>query len=387
MWAYLSRRLPEITDPLEPVLAELEKLRRGDVLGFVVPHIEALVHGYRTALDSGSASTRDVRRVAASLKSFLDALPDTTRERFPFDAAYVHSLSAEYENSLLLAKTVVLPCYGQWGHSRFALAPGAALDLIFIPGGSSLRDIDLLRYPMIHHEGGHVIWASDPDFLAPFRLEIEERARHLRLQGLSDREAQRERNARKVELFEKAWTPRTGRDCWAQELGMDLVGLWTCGPAFLDAFVDEVESLDEDPYYINTEHPPYEVRAFALLNAADVLGWGSYTGRLEGLLGDWQSSRHAVGRTNDYLALTPKPVVEACVQKVLVRLEHLQLRKCTEESLIRAEQMIESSNYRFGPELLLAAWLMQRRIGSKHYPDWERSTVSELSKQVTLGSQ
>jgi hypothetical protein len=54
---------------------------------------------------------------------------------------------------------------------------------------------------------------------------------------------------------------------------MDVIALWTAGPAYLATFQDTLEDEELNPYQVGQSHPPYEVRANALIDASKRLGW------------------------------------------------------------------------------------------------------------------
>ena len=77
---------------------------------------------------------------------------------------------------------------------------------------------------------------------------------------------------------------------WSHEIAADMIAFWTCGPAYVAALFDVLEYDGLNPYKIGPGHPPYEVRANALLYAGESLGWEAYLSDLRDIVGRWRVS-------------------------------------------------------------------------------------------------
>jgi hypothetical protein len=160
---------------------------------------------------------------------------------------------------------------------------------------------------------------------------------------------------------------------------IDIITLWTCGPAYLAAFHDVVENPDINPPKIDENHPPYELRASTLIGVAERLGWNAHTGRLTQIMVDWRKSRWRSQRTNRYVAFANPDIVHACVDCALDTCERLALPRCTPERVSQIQGMLQQEEIPdFGSELLVAAWVMREQHGEAQYETWEKETIRKL---------
>ena len=166
---------------------------------------------------------------------------------------------------------------------------------------------------------------------------------------------------------------------------MDIIALWTCGPAYLAAFQDVLDEENLDPYQIDQSHPPYEVRADALLAACDGLGWASYTSGIRNRMDAWRGSDHSRKRTNSYLASTSEELTRACVDSSMKVCGALGLPCCTQERIASLDARLKNGHEPdFGTQLILSAWLQWNRLGESAYEEWETDVKASLCDQVTL---
>jgi len=154
-----------------------------------------------------------------------------------------------------------------------------------------------------------------------------------------------------------------------------------CGPAYIACFHDMVENLN--PYEITTTHPPYAVRAEALITAGQELGLGEYATNLKVLSGGWRTSHWKRGYDNRYAALTRPDLVEACTKSAFHFCGSLGIRPCTGK---RVEELSESlsgiDTDEIGINLLVHAWIQFEKYGEEAYSGWERKLVAELTNKV-----
>src|SRR5690606_22985655 len=151
---------------------------------------------------------------------------------------------------------------------NFTPARMPRIDVIDFPGSDDPDGINLLTYPWLYHELGHLLLVLQG---GPFRTTVgqlvdgfvlqQERARLGKAPVVQDRV--RELQAR----LAGAWRPSANHTDWAGEIATDGVAVWSCGPAFLAAYDDSVEG--QQGHIIDDVHPPYEIRTLAVMEAAN----------------------------------------------------------------------------------------------------------------------
>ena len=185
--------------------------------------------------------------------------PSHLGPRFDFDAWMIRSISDEWEQGPASLSQMVIPCHGrEWQHSSLhlpSLDPDAVprIDLITFPGHDSLEDVRLLEYPWLCHELAHnLLFRHDHRFVECIRgqLSLFLTERRSRLVGLA--ETVKARVTELLQRLEALWDPTPDHRNWAHEIASDLIALWSCGPAFLAAYGDEIEKAGLDPFVLDT---------------------------------------------------------------------------------------------------------------------------------------
>src|SRR5712691_5868169 len=124
-----------------------------------------------------------------------------------------------------------------------------------------------LAYPFLTHELGHnALFKYDKVFPQSFWPVLEQVTNGLLRQSLADKGAARSRARDTVTLIRQLWSPTANHYNWAHEIAMDVIALWTTGPAYLATFHDILEDEELNPYLVGQSHPPYEIRANALID-------------------------------------------------------------------------------------------------------------------------
>lgn len=354
--------------------------------------LEAQLRIVRDSVTAGAQDSSLLKYVVSQTEATLEILPRNFGDRFWFDAEMIQSIKKSWNHQVQRLSNTIIPNYGsEWSHasSNIPSAPGSgqgkSINVIYIPGEDSLDDVDLLAYPFMCHELGHnLFFYNDALFVDCFKVELRKVAGSLRLRGLPDKGAAALRAGRLINEMQELWSPGFNHRNWAHETGMDIIALWTCGPAYLAIFQDVVQEGTKDPYLITQEHPPYAVRVEALIKTAERLGWSDYTRDLNRVVKEWRRSRWSTGLTNRYVALADSRLVDACVSCVLDACEKLSLPKCNAKEIERVRGLLRRGEVpAFGTELILAAWLVEQQKGESGFEQWKRATVRELAGSIT----
>jgi hypothetical protein len=250
----LPRRNRQPLDPLQQVLQRVQRRYANSPLSPIGQKLEYLIKGTQEAILAGSAKPEQATRVADHVHQWMEILPHSFGERFDFDATMVKALAEEWSQGCIQLSDMIIPCHrGYWGAKSFWMHPEDGtnfprVDLVFFPGEDNLDDIDLLSYPWFCHEVGHNILSRDHSvFRKNFETRLGKIAKALRLLRIADRGSLQDRSQRVIDDILHMCRPTPNSDSWVHEMTIDIIALWTCGPAYLTAFQDVVENPDINP--------------------------------------------------------------------------------------------------------------------------------------------
>ena len=258
------------------------------------------------------------------------------------------------------------------------------IDLILLPKQDRLEDVDLLAYPLLVHEMNHYLLLRYESFFIPFFMAaLKGVAASMRLGAISDRGSARIRANSKVDDLLRFWTPRPDQKNWGHEIAVDVVSLWMTGPAYLACFQDVVDTPDLNPYEITPTHPPYAVRAAALINVAHEIGLKPYSSTLETFVEQWRDSQWTKKRDNRYLFLARADLIEACTKTAIDFCKSVGIEPCT----IRRIQDLEASLHNFraddiGIDTLIYTWLKFEREKESAYGSWESQFTNDVTSRI-----
>lgn len=340
---------------------------------------------------SRSLSGDELARLCAYVCDVVDRLPQNFGERFFFDAAFIGALAGDFAKGLPLSG-MIMPRYDQtWGHERLMMPweknaqLGHAVHLVHVRGQDRLQDVDLLDYPWMAHEWGHYIMLRhDSSFSHDFQEKLDQIVKSLRLSALAYSGLPRIISQGRTQELIQFWAPSPDHRNWAHELAIDLLSLWTCGPAYLACFEDCLVKERPDPYMVDQNHPPYSVRAKALVEGAEQLGLGAYARGLRKVVAGWDKSKLHPKRDNRFVRLTKPEMIEACTQASFGLCKSLNLAGCSAgrmESLRGSASNFDTAD--FGVDLLLKARIVYSDKGEAAYNEWEREIVKLLARTVT----
>jgi len=334
----MARRIRTTSQPnrLDEIRTSIERL--------LDTPLRSIAEDVKDQLEFLVTSARECQQNAEILTVFLSQaravlqlIPESFGDRFWFDAQMIAAIADTWNGSdQHLSGTIVPKSASQWAHESAYLTVGSgnerrkSLNVIHVPGRDDLDEIDLLAYPWLCHELAHnLFFYDDTFFIQTFRPNLDKFLGSLRLRAIADHGSAKSKSHALIARIESFWTPTLTHKNWAHEMAMDSVGLWTCGPAFLAAFQDEIEDKTRNPYHLDEVHPPYAVRAIGLIKASKELGWNKHVRRIKELLSVWRKSHWAKHVDNSYLALTEPQLIEATVEGTLATCQSLSLFKCT----------------------------------------------------------
>ena len=305
----MARRNRDRQDQLGKLLVQVQRRFANTPLIVIGDNLANIISDVQRSIQAGGISPEDAERVAAYVASVLDSMPSSFGDRFSFDAQLIHSLAGEYSQGAARFSGMLVPKPSQaWGHETvpmpsFDSETTNAIDVIHLPGDDNPEDIDLLDYAFVCHELGHNILFRDGDaFITAFGQELDAVLAAIQRQAIGIRGSSKQVADATAKQVRGYWTPTADQYNWAHEIAVDVISLWLSGPAYLAAIQDVMEADDLNPYQLGQSHPPYEIRAKALIDAAARLGWAYYTGTIQCLLDRWLSTAPANERTNVHVA-------------------------------------------------------------------------------------
>jgi hypothetical protein len=252
------------------------------------------------------------------------------------------------------------------------------ITLIDIDGKDDIGDIDLLSYPWICHELAHDLLskhdAAFPSrFLPRFRSYIEQNHRRT----VAHRGTALSIAKSNIEQLIQFWSPERHHSNWAHECAMDLIGLWTCGPAYLAAFQDIVQDQTVLPFIVGRGHPPYEARTRALLMGAQILGWFQAAASLEDAM-QTRTSMERPSNENLYNFLTSNEVLNLTVAAAFETCQALRLPRLTPDDIEqKIRGLIHAHALDLGTDLLVAAWLIAFE-GDSNIAVWQERALAPI---------
>ena len=367
--------------------ARVRDLFGGTPLDGLVGHfqyfIEALTHCEGSQRDTGLAS------IGKTIEFYAALFGTSFRERFQVDSWLISDLAAQWSVSGARLSKTIIPAYAQqWSYSLLPLvgdANRAPLEIYVITfkGHDDLSTAKLLDYSWLAHELGHHLLAkAGANYSQEVLAELGLFTTSLTRKSLADSGELRVKTRQLVESLRTYWTPTVNTNDWAHEIAVDVIALWTCGPAFLAAMQDVLEQDGVDPYEITLGHPPYEVRAKVLVEVSEALGWEQEARPIESLLEKWKQSTNATRRTNAYLTLTADTLSGACGGLALRACKAWGLPQCTAALVSRVTKKYEQeASFDTATELILAAWLAYERSRDR-YPGWEAQVLKRLAEEI-----
>lgn len=386
----MPRRERHTQDPLSQALNKIRQRLGQSPLSFISRKVEEAVFTLQQDLQHGLVGEDVASKLSGCIDGMFDLLPQSFGEKFLFDVGMISTFGEEWsQGSIQLSGTIFPKPSANWGH--MSLSPPTygwvvipVIDLVLIPGNDRLEDIDLLVYPFLSHELGHnALFKYDTVFPQSFWPVLEQFTNGQPRQSLPDKGAARTRARDTVTMRHQLWSPTANYYNWAHEIAMDVIALWTTGPAYLATFHDTLENDALNPYQVGQSHPSYEIRANALIDASNRLGWEDSAHGLTERVAHWGRSHWQKERNNRYIACASPDLVRGCVTSVITTCEALSLPRCSADTLDAIQKKLnQGETPDLGSEVLIAAWMQWQQMDKHSFDAWESNVVRELAQAV-----
>lgn len=382
------RRLPYNPASLSALVERVRNKYSGTPLAAIGRKLEDDLGFMLNAVRGGSPEAFAAEALGAFVERVMDLLPQSFGQRFMFDSALMQAVCEEWgQGERVGFSGMMLPGHGRkgWAYQGVPMQPegmGHAhlVKIVHFPGEDSRNDIDLLDYAFLFHELGHdVLNRPECRFAENFAADLNRIVGRWRLRTIPDRGPTKARAKDAIDRTGSLWTPALDQRDWGHEVAVDVIGLWTGGPAYLDTFRRAIEEHEFNPYKMVAHHPPYGARAAALVGAAERVGWGMRAGKLRGIMEGWQRDGRKLGKDNAYATYADPEIVAACVGRALATCEDFVLPRCDQASLDRVAAMLrEGVIPNFGMDLILAAWTVALDQDENAYSRWEGEVIPAL---------
>lgn len=373
-------------DDLRPILLQLQAVAKSP-LHAIVAQLQPLLELAARSRDSEESHRQGLRELVRYTTHVLNRLPQRFGPRFGFDALQIATMREDVGRDSFSG--MLIPRYEQdWGHESVMMpaenGKSNVIDLILMPGQDRLGDVNLLSYPWLGHELAHnLLFRHDEAFCTDVSRELDKEVQKLKVGAMADRGSAHTKATRVAEELIRFWTPAPDHKNWAHEIAADCVALWIFGPAYLACFEDVLDPALLNPYELTQSHPPYSVRANALLEGARILGWND--DGLRKLMAGWADSKWRHSKSNRLRSLAMQELISACVSGAFKTCRTLGLTKCTPERLDQISGGRSTARHpEFGVDLVLEAYVMFEECGEQAYLDWQAAVVEKLAVTVTL---
>jgi hypothetical protein len=385
----LPRRSGSSQEIFHSVIQKVNALA-GTPLQEIHNKLSSFLEDVKAAFLAKSLSEDQLVQIGKSIGDIIDHLPGSFGKRFFFDSILIRSLAMDWSDSLSISG-MLMPHYADnWGYLRLIMpsentSHSHVVDLIHMPGQDRLEDIDLLEYPWLAHEWGHyAMLRNDSLFSSGFAQDLNRLIASLQLASVADRGTAKAKAQKTVHELAKLWTPSPDQQNWAHELAIDLISLWICGPAYLRCMANHLTNDYPNPYWIDQGHPPYAIRAQALINGACQLGLGAFTTGLKTVVAGWDSSKWQSKKDNRFIALANPEIIEACTKAAFGFCKSLNFTVCSARRVetLRTRTMGPDA-VDFGVDLLLMATTAFENKHERAYDEWEQAVIQRLSRDLT----
>lgn len=386
----MSRRTRPPQDALSHLLAKVKSRFDGTPVHSIGHLLESAIVDVQ-ALDSAS-SPAAIEVLSTYIETALVVLPEHFGERFDFDAQLIAAIAEEFSKGAIKMSGMLVPRPAdEWGHQKLAMpskdrSRTYVVDVIRIPSGEKIEHVDLLDYPFICHEMGHIVLSRNgKTFIETFSTELNEVTTSIQRQMLGIRGAAKTLGEQRAAQMRAFWTPTPDQFNWAHEIAVDTISLWVCGPAYLAAMHDVMDDDGLDPFQLGQSHPPYELRAVALLEAANRLGWAYYATEIQTLIDKWSKAVDSGARTNLHVACADSRLWKGAVSASLTVCEELALPRFTPDDLKSLEAQFAAGQHsvEFGTNVILAAWLKRAQCTEAEFATWEQAVIQQLIADIT----
>lgn len=329
----------------------------------------------------------------AQLLQLVSLFPKADSDAFWFDVTLLQQITNDWRSQNLPLSSNIIPVYQQgWSYTLGrvgALATALARlgqdpDLHFITFNRSEEAITpyLLDYGWLHHELAHrAMRLVENPFVTAFTEVREAFLLQFELAHLSFRDRARSSADATLQALTIYWGLTADHKNWACEIAMDVIALYTCGPAYLTAFLADTSNTT-NAYSIVKSHPPLFYRVKALVRTAESLGWASYTKGLADLLLKFQGGSTSPVLANVAASYAPDALVQGVIEAALGYCEALSLPRFTRERLDKIRNALAKDELLQGTDLVVAAWLVE--VDSPDaYNAWEQRTFQRFIEAHT----
>jgi hypothetical protein len=333
--------------------------------------LKELIEGVAAAV-SASGSDASLVQALATVRGIRRALPETFGDRFRFDSLLIQAIVKEWSALGTRFSGFIVPRYGPgWGFYKIPMPSeddktAHTIRVLSFPGVDRLGDVDLSDYAWLLHELAHDAFYRSRYFVDSFEKRLTDRLRVLKLRSTADIGRAAARATDHIAALERYWSPQLNQHDWAHEVAVDVAALWALGAPLTMQFRRLIDREDVNVCVATDQHPPYVIRAQALAQAADNLGWSDEA---------WALKENIRIRTaespNGLLVYGDAEILKAVVEESLRNCELLKIPRMTKERLEIVKHINEpKTDISFGSTMIQLGGLQRSTLTAGEYRSW-----------------
>lgn len=360
----LQREAQTLAQSVAAAYADTPLMEVGTRLGDLIEGVAAAA--------SASGSDASLVQALATVRGIRRALPETFGDRFQFDSLLIQAIINEWSALGARCSGFIVPRYGPgWGFYKIPMPSeddktAHTIRVLSFPGVDRLGDVDLSDYAWLLHELAHDAFYSSRHFVDNFGKRLTDRLRVLKLRSTADVGRAAARAADHIAALERHWSPKLNQHDWAHEVAVDVAAFWALGAPLTMQFRRLMDSEGVNVCISTDQHPPYVIRAQALAQAADYLGWRDEAWALQEII-----RVRTAESPNGLLVYGDAEILKAVVEESLHNCELLKIPRMTKERL-EIVQLIDEpkTDVPFGSAMIQLGSLQRSVLTAGEYRSW-----------------
>ena len=180
------------------------------------------------------------------ISKIYERLPKDFDKNFYFNSWMIQSIIKRWSSEIIPYCGRIIPTpYHIWAYEQIPIPvytkkiKKLILYLVYIPFENNHKIPSLLDYPFLYHELGHYLLSMyDKTFQKKFLPQLNKKIYQLKQMSISDRGDAKKKSQKNIDEFNIKWNfdTKINKSSWGREIAVDIIALWTCGPAYLETF-------------------------------------------------------------------------------------------------------------------------------------------------------
>lgn len=329
-------------------------------------------------------------QISEFVRDIIERLPKSFGDRFLFDSFLIQSTLSSWSSGSYNLSNLVIPTYStDWGYEVPIFIQVLKsdqlhrLDLIRVPSVDSKDLPSLLDYPWLFHELGHYLISRFGNVVLNFFVpNFKKFIAKLKMRAIADTGVAKTLATNVTDEISSRWLPQKtiSEPNWLREIIVDVIALWALGPAYLEAYEYEHQNVP-DPFLLEQDHPPVELRTRALIIAGNKLDWDDYLKNLEGFVKLWNPQIPEPIR-NKYISLSHNELIHIAISAALEFCSALKIPRFTYSTLEMIGTLIKNNDIPDNSvEVIVGAYSVYQN-NQALYDEWETRIIESLIAEI-----